>query len=151
MRAAHCTRLLAPRALDGCERQGRLGDRDIQGQPTRTGLHCVVQALERRAARIPRLEMRMDADVVVDAVHRARRVRPGAEPHRDVAQLELRNRAAHRRTRSRVPSPSPVRLKPRPVITMATPGQSFYELYRRSRYCPFAVLVLVLVLLLRQD
>ena len=64
-RAAHCTRLLAPRALDGCERQGRLGDRDLQGQPTRTGLHCVVQALERRAARIPSLEMRMDADVVV--------------------------------------------------------------------------------------
>ena len=32
-----------------------------------------MQALERRAAWIPRVQMRMDADVVVDAVHRARR------------------------------------------------------------------------------
>jgi len=80
-----CTRLLSPRApgiwRHANKRQGRLRWTSYPpgGQPAPIGLHCVVQALELRAARFPMPRDANDAEVVVDGAFppRAAKTRDG--------------------------------------------------------------------------
>ena len=68
-RAAHRARVLALRARDCCERGDRLGDGDLEREPSRVGLHGAVEALESGAAGVSRRDVRMDANFAVRALH----------------------------------------------------------------------------------
>ena len=77
------------------------------------------------------------ADRETHPVHRMHRPALRAENHAEI--LDLQQRPTHRRTSRRSARPSPVRLKPRPAMTITVPGNNAIQGAVVKKFLPSAI------------